>query len=71
MSILTLFTRRGGAKPTEGIEADLAYRDNQMVEIIRPLTLDEADAEVGPMFKVRFSDGFTADVFEDELNRTT
>ena len=43
-------------------------RSGQTVEIVRPLTPDEADEEVGPMFRVRFQDGIEADVFGDELS---
>lgn len=40
------------------------------VEIIRPLTEDEADIfDVGKMYKVRFFDGYEQDVFEDELTQ--
>jgi hypothetical protein len=35
--------------------------------IIRELTDDERDREVGPMFTVRFPDGFQVDAFHDEL----
>jgi hypothetical protein len=43
-------------------------RSGSVVTVIRPLLEHEHDAdETGPMFKVRFSDGLVADVFEDEL----
>lgn len=38
------------------------------VTILRPLLVpDEADEEVGPMFKVQRADGATKDAFADEL----
>lgn len=46
----------------------LDHRTGQAVEILRPLTSDEADLdEVGPMFRIRFSDGYETDAFEEEL----
>lgn len=51
-------------------DADTAlnHRTGEEIEILRPVTADEADIEeVGPMFKVRFPDGFETDVFEDEI----
>lgn len=38
------------------------------VEIIRPLTEAECDIkDVGNMYKIKFSDGYESDAFEDEL----
>ena len=54
---------------THGADSDLNGRSGQQVEIIRQLTKDEADDEVGKMFKIRFNDGFEADAFEDELSK--
>jgi hypothetical protein len=39
------------------------------VTVLRRLTLDEADPEVGPMFRVRFSDGTESAAFGDELDQ--
>ncbi|USN15876.1 hypothetical protein PAPPERLAPAPP_01340 [Brevundimonas phage vB_BpoS-Papperlapapp] len=39
-------------------------------EVVRALTEDEADAEVGPMYQVRTDDGAEYDAFEDELSPT-
>lgn len=47
---------------------DLRERSGQEVVVLRRLSLEEADAEVGPMFSVKFADGFVADVFVDELD---
>lgn len=48
---------------------ELTKYNGTEVEIIRPLTKDEADIEdVGNMYKVRFYDGYERDVFEDELS---
>lgn len=50
-------------------DSDLNKYSGQIVEVIRPLTKDEADIdEVGKMYKVKFSDGTEADVFDDELS---
>lgn len=48
-----------------------AERSGQTVEIVRPLTRDEADEEVGPMFLIRFQDGVEANAFDDELSMPT
>lgn len=38
------------------------------VVVVRPLAVpDEADDEVGPMFRVRLADGSERDAFADEL----
>lgn len=39
----------------------------QTVDVIRPLTLDEADAEVGQMYLVRAADGWEGHAYEEEL----
>lgn len=49
-------------------EDNLKSHSGQTVTIVRPLTADEADlAEVGPMSRIKFSDGYEADAFDDEL----
>lgn len=49
-------------------DSELTQYNGSVVEIIRPLTSDECDIEdVGNMYKVRFSDGYERDAFEDEL----
>ena len=53
---------------THGQDTELNHRSGERVEIIRPLTEDEADIfDVGPMFRIRFADGTEVDAFEDEL----
>ena len=53
---------------THGADSQLNFRSGQVVEVLRPLTEKEADLpDVGPMFRVRFQDGFECDAFEDEL----
>ena len=43
-------------------------RSGNPVQVLRPLDADEHNsAEVGDMFRVRFSDGVEADAFADEL----
>ena len=44
-------------------------RSDQAVTVVRELTPDEVDAEVGRMFRVRFADGIETDAFEEELRR--
>jgi hypothetical protein len=44
-------------------------RSGQSVEIVRRIPANEFDeAEVGPMYRVRFSDGVETDAFEEELS---
>lgn len=53
---------------THGADSSLNARSGQKVEVLRPLTDKEADLfETGPMYRVRFPDGFESDAFEDEL----
>ena len=57
---------------THGGDSQLNDRTGQTVTVIRPLTRTEADiTDVGPMFKVRFEDGYETDAFEDELSDIT
>lgn len=50
-------------------DSELRKYNGTEVEVIRPLTKDEADIfDVGNMYKVRFSDGYERDAFEDELS---
>ena len=51
-------------------DTELMKYNGTEVEIIRPLTEDEADIfDVGNMYRVRFEDGYETDAFEDELSR--
>lgn len=53
---------------THGSDSELNVRSGQTVEVLRPLTDKEADLlETGPMYRVRFPDGYERDAFEDEL----
>lgn len=53
---------------SRGTDSSLKVRDGESCIIIHVLTPAEADiVEVGNMYRVRFSDGFEADAFEDEL----
>lgn len=53
---------------THGGDSKLNERSGQLVEVVRPLTEEEADLfDVGPMYRIRFPDGFETDAFEDEL----
>lgn len=50
-------------------DSELRKYNGTDVEVIRPLTEDEVDIfDVGNMYKVRFSDGYERDAFEDELS---
>ena len=51
-----------------GTEKELISRSHQKCKVLRRLTKDEADIEVGPMYHVKFADGHEADVFVDELH---
>lgn len=51
-------------------DSDLTKYNGTEAEVIRPLTEDEADIfDVGNMYKVKFSDGYERDAFEDELSK--
>lgn len=53
---------------THGNDSTLNDRSGMTVEVIRPLTEQEADLfETGQMYHIRFADGFETDAFEDEL----
>lgn len=53
---------------TRGRDRELKVRDGQECVVVRALTEQEADlSETGPMYRVRFCDGFEADAFEDEI----
>lgn len=50
-------------------DTELLKYNGTEVEVIRPLTETECDiADVGNMYKVRFTDGHEKDAFEDELD---
>ena len=52
----------------DGGYSELERRDGMKVEVLRKLDGSECDEEeTGPMYKVRFEDGFESDVFADEL----
>lgn len=48
-------------------ETELAAHHDQQCEVLRELGDSERDPEVGPMYRVRFQDGYEADVFYGEL----
>lgn len=53
---------------THGGDSRLNERSGQNCVIVRHLTEDEADMfDVGPMYHIRFDDGYETDAFEDEL----
>lgn len=54
--------------PTHTAEADLAAHHDQECELVRELDDSERDPEVGPMFRVRFADGYEDDLHADELH---
>lgn len=54
---------------THGGDSGLNDRTGEKCTVIRSLTEKEADLfETGPMYHVRFEDGYETDAFEDELN---
>jgi len=51
-------------------DTELMKYNGTEVEIIRPLTKEEADIDdVGNMYKGKFEDGYERDIFEDELSK--
>lgn len=53
---------------THGGDSELNCRSGQTVDVIRLLTKEEADLnETGPMYRIRFLDGYETDAFADEL----
>ena len=53
---------------THGNDTKWNHRSGESVDVLRPLTANEADtADVGPMYKIRFVDGTKTDAFADEL----
>ena len=53
---------------SHGGDSELVGRDGSTVDIIGKLSPDEYDeCETGPMYKVRFADGFVTDAFMDEI----
>ena len=53
---------------SHGGDSKLNARTGQLAEVLRALTTQEADInDVGPMFRIRFEDGFETDAFADEL----
>jgi hypothetical protein len=56
----------------ESCDAELWCHTNQLVIIIRELSNKEIDRrDIGRMYRVKFSDGFEYDVFEEELSNVT
>lgn len=49
-------------------QSDLLKYNGTVVEVLREMAESEYDkADVGPMYVIRFFDGFVAGAFEDEL----
>lgn len=54
---------------THGGYEELNDRSGSSVLVLRALTEKEVDInDVGPMYEVRFPDGYQCDAFEDELS---
>ncbi len=52
----------------ESCDARLWHRTGRVATIVRRLSPEEVDEfEIGPMYQIRFSDGFVGDVGSDEL----
>lgn len=55
---------------THGGDSTWNYRSGETAVILYPLSEKECDIEdVGPMYRIRFSDGTETDAFEDELTK--
>lgn len=53
---------------THGGDSELNNRSGEEIEIIGPLDENEYDkCETGPMFAIRFADGFETAAFADEI----
>lgn len=53
---------------THGGDSQLNHRSGEEIEIVRKLDETECDeCEVGPMYWVRFADGFVTAAFIDEI----
>lgn len=50
---------------------DYTAHAGQQVTVVRQLTLEEADQDQQPMWRVRADDGWEGDAFDDELIETT
>lgn len=65
-----LFRYSGNLAEAERLGGDpiISRYDHHTAVVVRPLTADESDLdETGPMYLVRFDDGYEGDTFEDEL----
>lgn len=53
---------------SHGADSGLKHRDGTVAEVIGPLDESQYDkCETGPMFRIRFADGFQTDAFADEI----
>ncbi len=53
---------------SHGADSELMHRDGQRIEVVGKLSPSEYDeAETGPMYRIRFADGFSTDAFADEI----
>lgn len=55
----------------KSVDSELVSRNGRPVEIVGQITEpnDEFDAEVLPMTRIRFADGFETAVWQDELRQ--
>lgn len=53
---------------SHGADSELTRRDGESIELLGKLDPSDYDeCETGPMFHIRFEDGFETDAFEDEI----
>lgn len=73
---MTVFTHVYGSDlgPESGDRTNslsqLGDRSGHVAQVVRPLADSECDPECQPMWRLRFSDGWECDAFEDELSET-
>lgn len=52
----------------QGNDSELKFRDGSPIDVLYRLNPDTYDSDdVGPMFRIRFEDGYETDSFEDEI----
>ena len=53
---------------SHGADSDLKHRDGERIRVLGKLDPSEYDeCETGPMYRVRFDDGFKTAAFADEI----
>ena len=53
---------------SHGADSQLKHRDGERIEFLGRLDPKDYDViETGPMYRIRFQDGFETDAFSDEI----